>query len=87
MDTVKVNLAAMNEKLNEKLKGVGEQLDRNQENIKRQNRSDRKSRTGSRTTQQAGRMQSSARSGQCRNEEKFKRNYETTGKNDTTNIA
>jgi hypothetical protein len=34
MDTVKVNLAAMNEKLNEKLKGVGEQLDRNQENIK-----------------------------------------------------
>ena len=36
MDTVKVNLAAMNEKLNEKLKGVGEQLarnDRNQENV------------------------------------------------------
>ena len=30
MDTVKVNLAAMNEKL----KGVGEQLDRNQENVK-----------------------------------------------------
>ena len=36
MDTVKVNLAAMNEKLNEKLKGVGEQLDRNQENVKTQ---------------------------------------------------
>ena len=40
MDTVKVNLAAMNEKLNEKLKGVGEQLvrnekqmDKNQENM------------------------------------------------------
>ncbi|CAB3994537.1 RING finger 151-like [Paramuricea clavata] len=35
MDTVKVNLAAMNEKLNEKLKGVAEQLYRNKEQTDR----------------------------------------------------